>query len=65
MQALVSGKSGPLDRLDYDCPDGKSRETYFDYSDDPDEKAMLEQLKQRANEEKGTEKEKGKKEKRK
>jgi hypothetical protein len=45
MQALIQGKTGPLDMLRYDCPDGKSHETYFDYSDDPDEKAMREELK--------------------
>ena len=45
-QALVQAKSGSLDLLRFTCPDGKDREAYFDYSDDPDEKAMMEQLKE-------------------
>ena len=44
-QALIHAKTGSLDRLDYDCPDSKNHAAYFDYSDDPDEKALMEELK--------------------
>lgn len=44
MQALVNTKAGPVDLLSYDCPDGKRHETYFDYSDDPTEKALRKEL---------------------
>jgi len=44
-QSLIQTKTGSLDLLHYQCPDGKSHETYFDYSDDPQEKALMEELK--------------------
>ncbi len=44
MQALVSGPKGELDRLDYKCPDGSDHGAYFDFSDDPTEKAMKQEL---------------------
>jgi hypothetical protein len=41
MQALTSGPSGQLDLLSFTCPDDTSEHTaYFDFSDDPQEKAM-------------------------
>lgn len=44
MQALVSGKRGQLDLLKYTCPDGSEHGAYFDFSDDPTEKAMRQEL---------------------
>ena len=44
MQALVAGKKGQLDLLNYKCPDGSEHGTYFDFSDDPTEKAMRQEL---------------------
>ena len=44
-QALVSAKAGgQLDELMFDCPDGKEHHAYFDFSDDPMEKAMRNEL---------------------
>ena len=41
MQALVAG----LDALHFTCPDDTSEHTaYFDFSDDPQEKAMQKEL---------------------
>jgi hypothetical protein len=42
-QALVGGPKGMLDVLRYECR-GASRATYFDYGDDPTEKAMQQEL---------------------
>ena len=45
MQALVDGPHGQLDELSYTCPGSTDeRRAYFDYSDDPSEKAMQEEL---------------------
>jgi hypothetical protein len=45
-QALLSTKTGQLDELLFNCPDGKAHQAYFDFSDDPTEKAMREELQQ-------------------
>jgi len=45
-QALLHTKTGQLDLLVFDCPGGKEHQAYFDFSDDPTEKSMREQLQQ-------------------
>jgi hypothetical protein len=42
-QALMAGKR-QLDLLNYKCPDGSDHGAYFDFSDDPTEKAMRQEL---------------------
>jgi hypothetical protein len=44
-QALITNKTGQLDALAFDCPDSKDHHVYFDFSDDPSDKALREQLK--------------------
>jgi hypothetical protein len=46
LQSLVSTKTGQLDELTFECPDGKEHHAYFDFSDDPDTKALEDELKQ-------------------
>lgn len=45
MQALVNGPHGQLDLLSFTCPGAKDEHSaYFDYSDDPTEKLMQQEL---------------------
>jgi hypothetical protein len=44
MQSLVSGPAGELDLLEFDCPDKSHHAIYYDFSADPTEKAMRQEL---------------------
>lgn len=43
-QALIEGPAGELDLLSFDCADESHHEIYYDFSADPTEKAMREEL---------------------
>jgi hypothetical protein len=45
-QSLLATKAGLLDALSFSCPDGKTHQAYFDFSDDPTEKAMRDRRQQ-------------------